>query len=359
VGPVDLGVGRTAVAITAGDAHTCALLDTGAVRCWGAGDNGRLGYANTNSVGDNETPGSVGPLALAGQLVAQVADVSLAAVVSVTSSVVGGDVAFTVSARNDGPDASVAPLLLVQTVGSPTLVSQVASQGAFDPASGVWQPGMVAAGQTATLTVVERATTSGSLTVAAELNVAPTRDPDSRPGNFAPLEDDRAAATVTVSASPSAPPAPQPPPPSPGSTALSNADMAALLAALNLTAAAGKGPGGSLVPRRDCTITGTPGRDTLVGTAGNDVICGLAGNDTVRGLGGRDLVDGGAGNDVLEGQGGDDVLLGLAGRDALRGGNGKDRLNPGNGRDTADGGPGRDTLLGLAGRDTLVGIERR
>ena len=65
VGPVDLGTGRTAVAISAGSArHTCALLDDGAVRCWGSGTLGRLGYGNTTTIGDDETPGSVGPVDL-------------------------------------------------------------------------------------------------------------------------------------------------------------------------------------------------------------------------------------------------------------------------------------------------------
>jgi alpha-tubulin suppressor-like RCC1 family protein len=64
VGPVDLGPGRTAVAITGGGRHTCAILDNGRVRCWGAGYYGQLGYGNTRTVGDNETPGSVGPVDL-------------------------------------------------------------------------------------------------------------------------------------------------------------------------------------------------------------------------------------------------------------------------------------------------------
>ena len=62
--PVALGAGRTAVAISAGADHTCAVLDNGAVRCWGAGRNGLLGYANANDVGDDESPGSVGPVDL-------------------------------------------------------------------------------------------------------------------------------------------------------------------------------------------------------------------------------------------------------------------------------------------------------
>jgi alpha-tubulin suppressor-like RCC1 family protein len=63
-GPVDLGTGRKAVAISAGNAHTCAILDTGAVRCWGYGGGGQLGYGNTNDIGDNEVPGSVDPVDL-------------------------------------------------------------------------------------------------------------------------------------------------------------------------------------------------------------------------------------------------------------------------------------------------------
>jgi len=63
-GPVDLGPGRTAKTITAGAANTCALLDDNTVRCWGFGFEGRLGYGNTDTIGDNETPGSVGPVKL-------------------------------------------------------------------------------------------------------------------------------------------------------------------------------------------------------------------------------------------------------------------------------------------------------
>ena len=66
VAPVDLGPGRRATAISAGDLHTCAVLDNGSVRCWGFNFNGELGYGNTVQVGDNETPGSVPPVALGG-----------------------------------------------------------------------------------------------------------------------------------------------------------------------------------------------------------------------------------------------------------------------------------------------------
>lgn len=67
VGTVELG--RPAVQITAGLAHTCALLDDATVRCWGHGEFGRLGYGNTNNIGDNETPASVGPVQVGGLVV--------------------------------------------------------------------------------------------------------------------------------------------------------------------------------------------------------------------------------------------------------------------------------------------------
>ena len=40
--------------------HNCALLDNGAVRCWGWGVAGQLGYGNTENMGDDETPASAG-----------------------------------------------------------------------------------------------------------------------------------------------------------------------------------------------------------------------------------------------------------------------------------------------------------
>jgi alpha-tubulin suppressor-like RCC1 family protein len=62
--PLDLGAGRTAIDLEAAADHTCAVLDDHTVRCWGFGSDGRLGYGNTNDVGDDETPGSPGPINL-------------------------------------------------------------------------------------------------------------------------------------------------------------------------------------------------------------------------------------------------------------------------------------------------------
>ena len=59
-----LGTGRTAVAISSGNAHTCAILDNGAVSCWGDSSSSQLGYGGniektiptlTYSLGANRT----------------------------------------------------------------------------------------------------------------------------------------------------------------------------------------------------------------------------------------------------------------------------------------------------------------
>jgi alpha-tubulin suppressor-like RCC1 family protein len=48
--------------LAAGDGFTCALLASGAVQCWGSGDDGRLGYGNERNIGDDETPASMKPM---------------------------------------------------------------------------------------------------------------------------------------------------------------------------------------------------------------------------------------------------------------------------------------------------------
>lgn len=67
-GDVDLN-GDLAQDIAAGYDHTCALLRNGRVRCWGRNDYGQLGYGNTTPIGDDELPGSVGSIDVAGPAV--------------------------------------------------------------------------------------------------------------------------------------------------------------------------------------------------------------------------------------------------------------------------------------------------
>ena len=55
---VDLGSGRTALQISTGDNHICAVLDDATVKCWGQGGVGQLGYGDSSDRGDG--PGEMG-----------------------------------------------------------------------------------------------------------------------------------------------------------------------------------------------------------------------------------------------------------------------------------------------------------
>ncbi|MCH9686610.1 MAG: hypothetical protein K0V04_34580 [Deltaproteobacteria bacterium] len=59
-------IGGTVVELSAHGYFACARLDDGAVRCWGANDRGQLGYAHTNTIGDDEHPSAAGNVALGG-----------------------------------------------------------------------------------------------------------------------------------------------------------------------------------------------------------------------------------------------------------------------------------------------------
>ncbi len=57
--PINLGVGRTAVALSLSD-HTCVVLDNKSLKCWGANDAGKLGQDDTVDRGGN--PGDMAAL---------------------------------------------------------------------------------------------------------------------------------------------------------------------------------------------------------------------------------------------------------------------------------------------------------
>ena len=53
-----IDLGAPAVALAAGSDHSCALVDGGAVHCWGRNDSGQLGLGHTEPIGDDELPGA-------------------------------------------------------------------------------------------------------------------------------------------------------------------------------------------------------------------------------------------------------------------------------------------------------------
>ena len=113
--------GGTVVEVTAGLAHTCARLDDDTVRCWGVGASGQLGYGDTASIGDTEDPSSVGPVNVGAPVVAIQADGNHTCAITDTGAVrcwgLGGDGRLgygnleTIGDDEDPADAGDVPLL--------------------------------------------------------------------------------------------------------------------------------------------------------------------------------------------------------------------------------------------------------
>ncbi|MFP2908340.1 RTX toxin [Pyxidicoccus sp. 3LFB2] len=61
-----VNLGGNGVKLAAGFEHTCALLDSGHVRCWGRNQAGQLGQGHTRNVGDDEQPYTAGDVSLGG-----------------------------------------------------------------------------------------------------------------------------------------------------------------------------------------------------------------------------------------------------------------------------------------------------
>lgn len=256
--PVALPPARTAVAIGASDAHTCAILDTAGLRCWGSDGNGQLGDDATtatkptpvaipvpgapqtvavevagehtcatlrdgsllcwgsdqferlgNGSAGDQADASAAPLALpTGTMVGLVADVSVALEGVPATLALGAGGQVTVRVANAGPDgATGTAVALSQSLLA--LGTGAASLGVLNGTT--WDVGALPVGSSEVLLLPFTAAGPGTATLVAELAAAVERDSDSTPANGAESEDDRASASVVVPA----PPPPPPPPPAP------------------------------------------------------------------------------------------------------------------------------------------------
>lgn len=110
----------------------------------------------------------------------------------------GGSATYSVRVANDGPaDATGVDVTDLLPPGV-SFSSSVAGQGSYDPTTGVWSVGSLAAGEEATLSIEVIVTGTGVVTNHAELTGADQVDVDSTPANSEPGEDDEDSAALTV-----------------------------------------------------------------------------------------------------------------------------------------------------------------
>lgn len=85
---VNLGAGESAVSIVTGAIHTCALLANGAIKCWGFGNYGGLGNGDVQNRGDQ--PNEMGDNLLAIDLGVKQVAISIAAGLHSTCAILDG-----------------------------------------------------------------------------------------------------------------------------------------------------------------------------------------------------------------------------------------------------------------------------
>ncbi len=197
---MNLGAGRTARAINSGSLWECALLDNGTLRCWGVNTFGNLGYGNVATIGDNETPDTVGPVQLGESMTSARGDAALTLTADATSRQVGQNVVLTATLSSGGPDAVQGAGTTIALPPGLQIVGATTSAGSF--AGGVWSVPALAPGSSATLTAVARVAAPGTQTASAEVTgLAPFfLDLDSAPNNHLAGEDDQASVTITGTA---------------------------------------------------------------------------------------------------------------------------------------------------------------
>jgi uncharacterized repeat protein (TIGR01451 family) len=108
----------------------------------------------------------------------------------------GGTATYTLVLANLGPDTATSVVVRDQL---PAGVVHVTHRGgAYDPRTGAWTVGTLAAGGSSTLQIVVRVAKPGAIVNRAEVLAADQRDPNSTPGNGVDGENDQDAAVLGV-----------------------------------------------------------------------------------------------------------------------------------------------------------------
>jgi alpha-tubulin suppressor-like RCC1 family protein len=323
---VDLGTGRTATSVSALSLHTCAVLDDGSTKCWGYDANGQLGLGDTENRGDE--PDEMGDALPA-------IDVGTGR----TVSAIDGNVFHTCAVLDDDSitcwgENGNGQLGLDDTEDRGDEPGEMGDALRAVDFSDVTDP-------TVTITTpADGATYNGGGSLTVDFSCDDNVEVTSCVGDVA---DGQPMATLVAGTS---------------TFSVTATDSSGNDTTVTSTY--------TVAPRRVCdgrTVTvnlnlgqaPTGGDDVILGTPTTETINGRGGNDRICAGGGNDTVNGGPGNDRIFGQGGRDRLTGSTGNDVVDGGAGTDTVNGNDGADRGIGGDGNDILNGQAGVDNLAG----
>lgn len=173
--PVNTGPGVRARGITVGNAYSCALLSDDTVRCWGFNGDGRLGNGGVGgSVG--HTPAEVPPASLGGRAPGSVAQMDLAASSAAGSVNVGQSTTVQLRVTNVSGDPASAQVSL-SSDGGLAIGGAAPEGGAYAASERTWDTGTLSAGQSAVMSVTVTGAAAGSGSLVARIAGASAQDP--------------------------------------------------------------------------------------------------------------------------------------------------------------------------------------
>jgi uncharacterized repeat protein (TIGR01451 family) len=175
---------------------------TTAQRAYGTGIDGNTNVPCTGNFGDTKgmdiwTFYPSNSVLTPVNIVAAAADIGVTKIVSNATPAVGTNVTFTIVATNLGPSDATGVQVTDVLPGSLTFVSSIATLGAYNQLTGIWNIGNLAAGASATLQITVTVTTTNTVTNTATRTASSPIDVD--PAN------DSASAQVTGSTVPGLP----------------------------------------------------------------------------------------------------------------------------------------------------------
>ncbi len=131
-------------------------------------------------------------------VISTLVDIELIGSVSDAVIGLGETTTFTFTVSNVGPSDASAVAVTERLPAGLVYVSDLPSQGTFEPSTGEWLVGDLAVGASATLQVTVNGAVPGNLTTIAEVTQTYQTDVDSTPDNDVPAEDDQVVLSVEI-----------------------------------------------------------------------------------------------------------------------------------------------------------------